>query len=234
MASVFGINNDGQLEYKNRIKFNESRNQLPRQEESHVHMISPSLDNRHVYMTDLGNDAIYKVDRDDQKGFNENLSKKFKVPDGSGPRHFTIHSSGKFLYLSAELTNMVHVYAIDNDGNLEHKQGLSSLPESFKEPNLIAEIRLSHDNKKLYVSNRGHDSLALFNVENGGGKLSLNKFVPTGGQYPRNFDLNEKILIVGNQNSNELKVFKILANNNDLVSIGEPIPCPQPVRVKIF
>uniref|UniRef100_A0A915HYM1 6-phosphogluconolactonase n=1 Tax=Romanomermis culicivorax TaxID=13658 RepID=A0A915HYM1_ROMCU len=205
-----------------------------RQEAPHVHMIRSSPSGRYIYVTDLGNDAIYKLDFDASNGFSTTNMKTFKTPAGAGPRHFDFHPCGDYLYLSCELANTVNVFRVKSKetGDLELLQTLSSLPDGVKE-SMIAEIRVDATGRFLFVSNRGPDNIAVFAIENSGAKLSLKNYYLTNGKTPRNFDVSGQILIAANQDSDNLSIFR-LDNLGGLTPIGDQIRCPQPVRVKIL
>jgi len=177
-----------------------------RQESAHVHASCLSVDEQFLVVADLGIDAlkVYKIAEN-------KLNLVFSAPllAGDGPRHLCFNERGDKLYLANELSSMVVVFNFNQlTGELVTIQRITSLPESCK--NQIAEITLSKDGSYLYVSNRGHDSIAVYCVDHTSGLLSSIDFTKTDGFYPRHFALspNQQWLLVAHQNSEYLTVFK--------------------------
>jgi 6-phosphogluconolactonase len=158
------------------------------------------------------------------------------VPPGSGPRHFAFHPSGKCAYACGEMTSTVIAFAYDADkGALKVQQVLSTLPQETK-GNSTAEILVSPDGRHVYVSNRGHNSVAVFAVDESTGKLKAAGHCPTGGKTPRNFgiDPSGKWLIAANQDSNNVVVFKIDATNGMPSPAGHEVQVSKAVCVKFL
>ena len=132
-----------------------------------------------------------------------------KVPAGAGPRHLAFHPNGKFVYVVNELGNTVTAFNW-KDGKLAQLQDIGTLPKDFTSESYTAEIRVHPSGRFLYVSNRGHNSITLFEVRDSGQLTFITTF-PTGGDWPRNFEIDPtgKWLIVANERSNHLQVFRI-------------------------
>ena len=153
---------------------------------------------------------------------------------GSGPRHFAIAPSGKFVYLVNELSSTVIVYSFDNSsGRLTELQTISTLPKGFQGENTTAEITTDMAGKFLYVSNRGDDSIAVFAIDQGNGELSLVERVKTGGKEPRHFTLDPtgKWLFAGNQNSNDVRIFRVDPVSGRLTPTAHTMQVNTPVCV---
>lgn len=179
---------------------------LNRQESAHVHASCLSIDEQFLVIADLGIDAlkVYKVTDNSL-----NLVFRAALVAGDGPRHLCFNHQGDKLYLANELSSMVVVFDFNqHTGELVALQRITSLPESCKSQ--IAEISLSQDDGYLYVSNRGHDSIAVYRVDQRTGLLSILDYTKTGGHYPRHFALspNQQWLLVAHQKSEYLTVFK--------------------------
>lgn len=208
-----------------------------RQGEPHAHSINVSPDNRFAFAADLGLDKIlvYKLDAD--KGtMTPNDPPAAEIPPGSGPRHFAFHPSGKFAYVCGEMTSTVHAMTYDADkGVLKVVQSLSTLPEPVK-GNSTAECQVHPSGKWVYVSNRGHDSVAVFKVDEATGHLTAVGHQSTGGKTPRNFgvDPTGKFLIAANQSSNNVVVFKIDEKTGMPQPTGNEVQVPKPVCVKFM
>lgn len=178
---------------------------------SHPHMIMHDPSGKHIYLTDLGLDRIIGYDLDITSGklkqINDNVT---NLPKGSGPRHFVFNTSGSKLYLINELGSSLMVFDVDNNGVLNLIQTLPSAGNDFSGKNYCADIHISHDNKFIYGSNRGENTIVVFKILEDG-TLNLAGRVSCGGDWPRNFVIDPagKFLLVGNQRSDEISVFKI-------------------------
>ena len=163
-----------------------------RQSHPHGHSINLDRANRFAFAADLGLDKvlIYKFDAD--KGtLTPNDPAFAKVAPGSGPRHFAFHPDGRFAYVISEMANTVTVFAYDpNYGALTEIQTITTLPQDFKGKSYTAEVQVHPSGKFVYGSNRGHDSIAIFKVDPGTGKLTAAGHEPTLGKNPRNFAID--------------------------------------------
>jgi len=179
-----------------------------RQEGPHAHSSQISINEKFLVVADLGIDAlkVYAIE-------NDKLSLVFSasLPAGAGPRHTSFNCSGDKLYLGNELNNTVTVFEFaQNSGELTQLQTISSLPIDDKTESSIAEVTLSKDDRYLYVSNRGHDSIAVFTIDPQTGLLNVADFTKTGGLFPRHFALSpdQRWLLIAHQNSDYLHVFQ--------------------------
>jgi 6-phosphogluconolactonase len=188
------------------------------QDGPHAHFILEGPIPGLVYVADLGLDKVLLYDLDAGTGaLKPHAAQPFVavLPPGSGPRHLAIAPSKKFLYTNNELGTSASVFARDPaTGALAQPalQTISTIPApdaATKHDN--AEIQLSHDGRFAYVSNRGHDSLTTFAVDQSSGKLTTVENVPSGGKVPRDFKLDPggKFLLVSHQKSDDVIVFRI-------------------------
>lgn len=155
---------------------------------------------------------------------------------GAGPRHIAFHPGGRFLYVSNELGSTVTVFAWDGEcGYLKPLQSLSTLPEGYSSETYVAHVALTPDGKHLYVSNRGHNSLARFSVDSQTGLLTPLGYTPTRGDWPRNFciDPEGKRLYAANQNSGTIARFVLDPASGALEPEGELIGVPTPFFVTV-
>ena len=180
-------------------------------EASHAHMILSDPAGKHVYVTDLGLDRISACDFDSKKGkLNQIENGITSFPKGSGPRHFTFNSDATMLYVINELGSTIKAFNVDNKHGLTCVQTLSSVRENYSGQNYCADIHLGKDGRYLYGSNRGENTIVTFKVRNDG-LLNLAGHTSCGGNWPRNFtiDPSGKFLLVGNQKSDTVSVFRI-------------------------
>jgi 6-phosphogluconolactonase len=203
-----------------------------RQKSPHVHGIFIKPESRYVYATDLGSDKVMLYYQNKRTGKLSACKTKYFAPSpGSGPRHLDFHPNGKFVYLINELINSVSVLE-DFGGELKEIQSLSALPLTFKGKSTAADIHVSPDGKFLYSSNRGtSNSIAIFSIDGNTGMISLAGHQYTGGETPRNFnfDPSGNFLLVANQNSDNIVVFKrdkttgLLTDTGNRISVGKPV-----------
>ena len=156
---------------------------------------------------------------------------------GAGPRHFTFHPDGKFAYVINELDSTVTAFQYNpTKGTLKEIQTVSTLPEDYTGINYCADIHIHPSGKYLYGSNRGHNSIAIFTINNETGILTTIGHEPTQGDFPRNFALDPsgKFLLVANQRSNNIISFRINDETGDLSPTGYNIEIPKPVCIKFL
>lgn len=206
-----------------------------RQSNPHVHCTVFSNDNRFLFVPDLGIDKVMIYSFDDLTGKLSTAPQPFaRSADGAGPRHFCFHPSGKFAYLIEEMSGTVVVFDHKN-GNLKNKQRISSMPPGDTSNAASADIHVSPDGKFLYASNRADaNSIAIFTISQKTGKLVLAAHQSTLGKTPRNFnfDPSGNFLLVGNQHSDEIVIFKMDKETGLLTDTQKRIQAGKPVCIK--
>lgn len=184
-----------------------------RQEAPHPHCVVPDPFNRHVLAVDLGIDQIAAYALDPETGALRPARAPYTASrPGSGPRHLAFHPEGPWAYVVHELHSRVGHYAYDRDsGSLEERGWHAALPEGHAGENYPSGIALHPSGRFLYVSNRGHDSIACFGLSGGDGTPALIGCEPTRGKFPRHFavDPGGRFLVAANQRSDSLTVFAI-------------------------
>jgi 6-phosphogluconolactonase len=153
---------------------------------------------------------------------------------GSGPRHFDFHPNNKYAYLVEELTGTVVAFKY-SEGKLETIQRISALPANFNGTIGSADIHVSGNGKFLYSSNRGtSNTIAIFKIDEQTGKLTLMGQQSTLGKTPRNFnfDPSGNFLLVANQDSDDVVIFRINKETGGLSDTGKRIKVPRPVCIK--
>ncbi|MEI9812970.1 MAG: lactonase family protein [Acidobacteriota bacterium] len=234
-VSVFPIGPDGALGEAAQIvqHSGETKADPVRQEAPHAHSVDISIDNKLLYVSDLGADQIVVYNFDASTGrLTQRSTAKQKA--GSGPRHIAFSRDHRFLYSFDELTSRIVTFRHDaSTGAMDELQSISTLPRGFKGPKSGAEIAVEPSGRFLYASNRGHDSIAIFSIDAEQGLLSSVGRVSTQGKSPRHFaiDPEGKHLIVANQDSSNLVAFKIDPDTGGLTPQGEPLYAPEPVCI---
>jgi 6-phosphogluconolactonase len=176
-----------------------------------AHAIVPDPSGRFVFVPHTGPDVIFQFTFDEKTGrLTANAPAKFTTPRGTGPRHLVFHPSRPVAYVANEQGSSVTAYALDpKAGTLRPLQTVPTLPKGFKGTNACAEIRIHPSGKFLYVSNRGHDSIAAFALADGGKASGIGQ-EPTE-KTPRSFDLDPsgKYLFAAGESSGKLAAYGI-------------------------
>jgi len=207
IISVFPLLEDGSLsELSQTIQLEGSGPDRKRQESSHAHSFIFAPCKSHGLACDLGADRIisYNIENNILVPVSQ-----FNSAPGSGPRHLVFNLEGKLVYCLNELNSTVDVLSCSADG-LEKIQTVSTLPGNCTVASTASAVKLSADARFLYTSNRGHDSIAVFGINNTG-LLKQEAVIPTDGKTPRDFAIDNcgKFLLVCNQDSDNLTVFSI-------------------------
>jgi 6-phosphogluconolactonase len=237
--AAFALQPDGSIGARTFFEQHTGKSVHPtRQSRAFCEVIFPDSTNRFVFNTDLGLDKIFIYRFDEKTGVLTPAETPFAtIAPGSGPRHATFGRGEKFLYVIGEMSNTVAAYAWDAaKGTLTEVQTVSTLPEDFKANNSAAEILVHKSGKFLYASNRGHDSLVVFAIDEKTGHLTLVQHAPTGGRTPRcfSFDPTGRWIIVSNQAANNAVVFRVDATTGKLTPQGEPFPLPSPLQLEFL
>ncbi|NMD68956.1 lactonase family protein [Bacillus sp. DNRA2] len=204
----------------------------PRQEKAHTHFAGFTPDENYLVVVELGIDQIltYKL-----SGGELIKVSSLAVKPGSGPRHLAFHPNQRMAYVMTEFSSEVLVLEYDaNSGQFTQRQAISTLPADFTENNQGSAIHVTSDGKFLYAGNRGHNSIAVFAIDEESNLLSLIEFVGTEGDWPRDFalDPSEQFIVAANQESNNLTVFSRDSISGKLSLLEANIKVPSPVCVK--
>lgn len=204
---------------------------------AHLHSTTWVPGTNVVFAADLGNDQIvqYTLNANSKKLDNSTLP-IIKRPPGSGPRHMALHPSGSIAYVVDEISNTIGVYPLNaKSKSLPSNaiQEISTLPSGFTQWSASADIHVSEDGNFVYSSNRGHNSIAIFKVTSQTtGTLERIGNEPTRGQVPRSFLVYKDYLIVANQDTNNIEVFRRNADGT-LTHTGNSASSPTPVSLFI-
>jgi 6-phosphogluconolactonase len=235
---VLPVGAGGGLEAASHFVQHEGSSVLPRrQEAAHAHSIVVDPTNRYVYVPDLGMDRvmIYRLDLEQGRLLANENQPYVSVTPGYGPRHFAFHPGGRFACLINEVGNTINVYEYDDrTGMLAEIQAVPTLPDGFEGRSHTADIHFAPSGAFLYGSNRGHDSIAIYAVDEGTGRLALVGHEPTRGQIPRNFciDPTGTWLLAANQNSDNVVTFHIDPGTGALEPTGHEVTVPMPVCIQ--
>lgn len=231
--SLLPVNRKGKLlTSKQTIQHYGSGPNQSRQQSPHVHGIFLKKNNSEILVTDLGIDKIMQYKFNAGNGEIVPADIPFTATAaGGGPRHLDFHPNGKYTYLVEELTGTVRAYK-DSAGSLQEIQSISTLQPNYKGYAGSADIHVSPDGKFLYCSNRGNsNTIAIYSINTDSGILTLVGYQETLGEAPRNFNFDPtgKFLLVANQNSDQVIVFKrdettgLLTDTGHRINVGKPV-----------
>ncbi len=195
---------------------------------SHAH--SAQFFNSSLFVSDLGMDAIYLYTlNNDNKTYDLVSSSSVSIQEKAGPRHFVITKDGQFIYNINEYASTVTAskkeisgfFLIDN---------YSTLSKDYKKANSCADIHLSKNENFLYGSNRGENTIVVFKRNSVDGTLTQIQNIDVEGEWPRNFTIDPtgKFLLVANQHSNNISIFKINPESG-ILSYLSSAKTPSPV-----
>lgn len=206
-----------------------------RQSQPHAHCIVADPSNRFALAADLGADRVfvYRLDLDGNS-LRHIEGGDARMRAGAGPRHLAFHPTLPFVFVANELDSTVATLRFDAEhGALSLRETRSTLPAGWTGANFPADIHVAPSGRTLYVSNRGHNSLAVCSVAESGA-LTLDQVVPTDGDWPRNFSLDPtgRWLLVANQRSNSIVVFGRDERTGKLTPTSQRIDVPSPVCLR--
>ena len=208
-----------------------------RQTKPYAHSINVDAANRFAYAADLGADRIFIYRLDADKGtLTPATPASATLAPGSGPRHFSFHPRGHYAYVINELALTVTAFSRDaQTGALTEIQTINTLPSGVAADPAFstAEVVVHPSGRFLFGSNRGHDSLVVFAIDESTGKLTYVEHEPTQGSTPRGFgvDPTGTYLIAGNQRSDLVVVFRIDQTTGALTPTGHTLKVGSPVSV---
>lgn len=209
-----------------------------RQKGPHAHAVTFDAAGRYLFVPDLGLDKVLIYRFDAQQGrLTPGDTPWVETAPGAGPRQVVFHPGGAFAYLINELDSTMTAFRYDAErGALEPLQTLSTLPADFAGRSTCAEVQIAPSGAYLYGSNRGHDSLVIYAVDQARGTLTCVGHQSTLGRIPRNFCVapDGDFVLAANQDTDNLVVFRLDAASGRLTPTGVEVEAPTPVCVKVL
>jgi 6-phosphogluconolactonase len=235
-VAAYTIADDGSLSEPHSFFQHSGKSANPsRQQGPHAHCIVFSPSGKHVLAADLGLDKIMLYSASD------NALSPSKVPfvntsAGTGPRHLTFHPDGRRIYVVNEIGNTVRHFDYDQQsGELIKRNAVSTLPDGHDGVTHTADIKITPNGRFLYATNRGHDSVAAFEIEKDGNLRPLG-IHPSLGKGPQNLAIvaDGAFLLCANMPSSQVVVFRINKDTGALTPVGEPYSVPSPSCILAF
>lgn len=235
VVSVLPIGDDGGLGSPvDIVKHRGSSEHPDRQTQPHPHSILSGPAGRFLYVPDLGTDEIIVYRLDEQSGSLKQVT-VVNVQSGAGPRYLDFHPNGTHVYVTNELNSTVTTFERDRETeSLIEIDTVSTVPPEFDGENFPSDIHVHPSGKWVFCSNRGHDSIAVFEVEEQKGGLIRRGSELTRGKWPRSFALNDsgQLLMVGNVHTDSVSFFRFDGQVGTLDQAGDSLDVPDPVFVK--
>ena len=177
-------------------------------ENSKMHFVTPIPKTSNGIAIDLGNDEIIIFNYD--YSINKDLSKSINLKKGCAPRHLVFHPSLKYIFVLTEGSSEIVLLEMDTNLSLKVISYTSTLPSDFIGTSFGGAIKISCDGKYIFTSNRGHNSISVFEFNEASKELKLINNYPTYGDHPRDFSLSkdDNYLVVANTFSNNLTLYK--------------------------
>lgn len=192
-----------------------------RQEGPHCHCALFAPEGNSLYVTDLGADAVLRLKLD----HNSEMETVYHAPPGTGPRHLLFHPGGEVAVLVSELGSLLSTFEV-TPGELRMIESRSTLPRGFSGESLGGHLTLSADGSRVYVSNRGHDSVAVFSLDEAG-RIEPLQHIESGGSSPRHMLLLEDLglLVVAHEKDSAVVTFRIVEDGR-LEATGQSLKIP--------
>ncbi|MFC3183209.1 lactonase family protein [Cypionkella sinensis] len=230
---VFDIDSKGLSPAMASVAHQGSGPDAARQERAHAHSVTEVVQGSMVIVADLGMDALitYRIGAD---GVPVRIALAQTAP-GAGPRHVALHPGGRFVFVMNELDSTVTAHGFDAvTGQLSPIDRQPAVADEARAGNHCSDIQISPDGRFLYGGNRGHDSVAIFEVNQYTGHLTPRGFVPCGGATPRHLAITPsgRHLLVANQNSDRVSVLARDADTGGLRDTGAALQIGTPMCLK--
>jgi 6-phosphogluconolactonase len=191
-----------------------------------------------MFVPDLGLDSIVAYDFDEMSGHvAANPARSAASVPGAGPRYMEIHGSGRFAYTVNELSSTITASTYDARAmTLSAFQEITTLPAEYKGSSTCADLHIGASGRFLYASNRGHDSIAIYMIDQATGRLEALGHESTRGGVPRNFTLDAtgQWMLVANQDTDQIVLYHVDAITGMLEFSGTELKVPTPVCVRTF
>jgi len=208
-----------------------------RQEKAHAHCVNLDPSGDVLLVCDLGVDRVYLYDINHETAELSPHDPPFAtLKPGDGPRHLAFHPNEEWVYVINELASTITAFAYDvEEGELEEFQTISTLPEDFEGRSTTAEVVVHPSGRFVYGSNRGHESIAVFAVDQETGRLTFVERESCGGSCPRCFavDPSGRYMIVANQRTNNIVLYEIDQEDGGLTPTGDELEVGAPVCILV-
>jgi len=198
----------------------------------HVTCVRRTPDDKYVLVVDSGLDQvkIYRFSETD-----EHLIQVDAIPCDleSAPRNLQFSADGKFCYLMYEQKNVIDVFSYETGERvpkMEKLQTISTMKEKHSQVAAACSLRFSPDQKHMFCSNAGDESVSVYKRDSKTGFLTQICCLPISGEYPKDIAVfpDDRHLAVINHESGTITFFQIDYENGLLIMSANGIPCNEP------
>lgn len=231
LTAALPIRRDGGLDAPSSVVVDTGSGPHPRQTGPHPHHVVVDPSGRFALVADFGADRVFIHRFNRRTGVLSPGTGFYAVNPGSGPRRLLFHPDGRTLYLLNELTADLQVLDFNpGKGQITLSQGLSTDSPEYTGTKSAAELGMSHDGRFVYTSNRGENTIVVFAVDRGTGRLTPVQRIPCGGRTPWSFSIHRsnRWMLVANQVSSTVNLFSIEPRSGELTDTGRSMPIPNP------
>lgn len=237
-VAVFPIGANGALGEATHVVQHEGRSTHPdRQHGPHAHYVMFDPSGKYVMVCDLGLDKVLIYHLDTETGHLSPADFPYaQISSGAGPRHMDFTPDGRFAYVVNEVGSSMSAFSWDADrGALVYVDTHTTIPVDFHENTSCAQVRVHPNGHFVYGSNRGHDSIAIFGIDQATGRLIPHGQASSGGKTPRNFTLTPDgaWLLAANQGSDNIVTFHVDAKTGALTEAGHVVHTNKPVCIVV-
>jgi 6-phosphogluconolactonase len=161
--------------------------------------------------------------------------KMLKTEPGIAPRHSSFHPRLPYVFVVNERQSSLSCYHYDAaTADISLVQTVPTIPADFTMNSSPADVHVHPNGKFVYSSNRGHDSIAIFRIDEGSGRMTLVEIVPSGGRTPRGFQIEPtgRFLFSGNQATGNVVTYAVDGDTGKIAPTGAKVDVPRPVCVQ--
>jgi 6-phosphogluconolactonase len=229
-VSIFPVKPDGTLDRASDVHVLDRTTSVDAysQRSSHAHSVNFDPSHRMALACDI---YTYRI----EKGRTLANPKPFRTAPGIAPRHSSFHPRVPYVYVVNERESSLSVYRYDAaTADITFVETVPTVPPGVTGRNSPADVHVHPNGRFVYSSNRGHNSLAIFRIDEGTGRLTLVEITPTQGNTPRafNFDPTGRFVFAANQGSSNIVTFTADPDTGKLTATGAKVEVPRPVCIK--
>jgi len=235
-VALLPVKPDGTLERASDVAILERTQSVDKvtQRSAHAHSVNWDPSQRMVVACDKGCDRVYTylVANGSHKLAD---GKVVKTEPGIAPRHSSFHPRLPYVFIVNERQSSLSSYQYDaQTGDIRLVQTIPTIPADYTMNNSPADVHVHPNGKFVYSSNRGHNSIAIFRIDEASGRMTLVDIVSTQGATPRgfNFEPGGRFLFAGNQGTGNVVTFTVDGESGKLTPTGAKADVPRPVCIQ--
>ncbi|MDX2429846.1 MAG: lactonase family protein, partial [Bacteroides sp.] len=214
-------------------ELSEEIDHIVKADQSKGHYISTDPSGKFVHAVFLGLNKVFNY-LIENNAFVENPDQAtFSVPNGYGPRHMVFHPEKDFVYILNETHSSVTACSYNSEtGALSEIQNISMLPDGYTGTSNAAAIKIHPNGNYLYASNRGHNSIVVYEITTEGSLVFI-EHETAGINFPRDFGISPDglYMIVANQKGTSVISLEIDESTGKLTNTGKFLAMQKPLAI---